>query len=347
MYLPMFYGFHSVFKAAGILVLAGLLCPLQVSAAEEAEGREPTLADTIAASKGIKWAESYGKAREKVQQDESLMMVLLTREEGCPYCIKLKDETLSDARVVSALAEIPSVRLTPDDAEYQVVGRKLGAQGVPFTAFLDDDGGVVHRINGFVPPERYLQEVETAVEQRSLHKETLKAYLADKSDLLAGVSLIESYLSRDQSDQAKELISELKPKVYGEEGETGEDKPEQKEIKARLALAEGMLALSGENDDLTSAFSSFEAAEKLAADINKEVAAQALFITGVLHFQLARGGHQTAGGPSPVERLNKAVQTLEECSRKYPETKFGQRSNMAARSIKAAMEQARQQAGGQ
>ena len=120
------------------------------------------------APQGYVWEESYDRALMRAQS-EGRDVLLLTSDEGCPWCRRMKSETLSDERVARYLAdrfvllflEAPSGR-----AEFAKSG--LAIEGVPATIVIDASGVERMRIEGFYPPDEYLQKISSGLQTELL-----------------------------------------------------------------------------------------------------------------------------------------------------------------------------------
>jgi thiol:disulfide interchange protein DsbD len=88
----------------------------------------------------------------------------------CVPCHELDRATFSDRRVIAALKpfEVYKVDLTRyDSPESERLRRQYGITGVPTVVFLTPKGREVRtaRVEGFMPPERFLERVREAAGQ--------------------------------------------------------------------------------------------------------------------------------------------------------------------------------------
>jgi thiol:disulfide interchange protein DsbD len=86
----------------------------------------------------------------------------------CAPCHELERFTFSDRRVKEALREFRTFKV--DLTKYQSPEaerwrRQYGIGGVPTVVFLSPDGNEVvqARVEGFIPPEGFLERVQTAL----------------------------------------------------------------------------------------------------------------------------------------------------------------------------------------
>ena len=142
----------------------------------------------------IKWYASYGDAKAQAPENKSIIMLVFTSQQ-CPWCDRLKEETLKNAGVVQAVEGFRNVLLASDSTEYTVLARKFRLQGVPHTAFIDDDGGVLVQVPGFAPPEAFLKRIEQAKEARKWHRDKVAAFKRAPGDPKAAIAVLESLVS--------------------------------------------------------------------------------------------------------------------------------------------------------
>jgi len=111
-------------------------------------------------------------AREAAQDGKRLMLYFW--QEGCPYCRQMTQTTLADPDIVAGTKRhFVAVALDVfGDREVQwfdgrrlpekALARSLGVRATPTIVFLDEKGGTVLRVAGYIPPEQFAAALEQA-----------------------------------------------------------------------------------------------------------------------------------------------------------------------------------------
>jgi|GEM_PF-2805045 len=77
----------------------------------------------------------------------------------CKWCVKMQNETYSDPRVISYMADhFAAVKI--DTEQNPTLARKYNVESVPTLWFLDSSGKGLTSINGFVGPDKFLLVLE-------------------------------------------------------------------------------------------------------------------------------------------------------------------------------------------
>lgn len=303
-----------------------------LSAAQGGEVSPPEGADTG----GIEWYSSYGQAKEEVLRDHSLVVVLFTRA-GCPWCDKLEAETFADPRVVVALKEFKNVHLKPENPEYVVLARKFRLRGVPYVGFIDEDGGMLLQVSGYVPPDDFLKRIEGAKKARREHLDKVAAFEKEPDNPKAAVAVLESLVSREQLREA----TEMRAKVLSVVEKSKDLKADEKNgLRAQVKFIDALLEMNLKNDaervDRTLAL--LKEVEALASEADKELASQALWYAAFLNFQYDRLKNAEADAAPNPARVEKTLALLEEIVRKYPDTKWAKQAQGTIPGLKAGLE---------
>jgi thioredoxin-related protein len=111
-------------------------------------------------------------AAEAARQGKRLMVYF--HQNGCPYCRQLVEVNFRDARIVEHARRhfmAIDINIFGDREVTSADGRKmpekqfaalLKIQFTPTLVFFDHEARLAHRINGYLPPERFLAALEAA-----------------------------------------------------------------------------------------------------------------------------------------------------------------------------------------
>ena len=90
-------------------------------------------------------------------------MVLDFQSEWCRTCQRLKNETLKHPSVADLLAGVQMVYIDMD--KNPKLGDWYGIRAVPDVVFVDRNGIIADRLNGFEPPEGFASRVRRLLSQ--------------------------------------------------------------------------------------------------------------------------------------------------------------------------------------
>ena len=112
-------------------------------------------------------------AAEAAKEGRRLMVYF--HQDGCPYCKQLVEVTFRDANVVGKLRRnfnAIDINIFGDREVTWTDGRRmpekaltrlLGIRYTPTLVFFDGSGKVVHRIDGYLPPQEFLAALDKAM----------------------------------------------------------------------------------------------------------------------------------------------------------------------------------------
>jgi thioredoxin-like negative regulator of GroEL len=188
----------------------------------------------------------------------------------CHWCKVLDEKTYTDARVIQALSRdfIP-VKVNPE--KDPAFARRYQVNAYPTILFLDGEGRIVHRLEGFLPPKDFLQMLQKA---RTKHKaiQQARATLKKKpKDVAAHATLAEFYLQNLDPEKAAPHVDALC--TYDPEDKEGR----QGKLLLRLGVAYGM---SGRYDQ---AAATFQRVMKHPSCRGQALEAEALLYLGLVH----------------------------------------------------------------
>lgn len=101
----------------------------------------------------VTWTENLNGALVRAG-NELKPVFLLFYGPNCPYCVRLKTETLSEKEVLTALEGFICVSI--DTSRDPETARRYGVAGVPLSIILSGDGRIQSYVQGFVDKTRFL-----------------------------------------------------------------------------------------------------------------------------------------------------------------------------------------------
>lgn len=122
------------------------------------------------------FAPSFLDIREDVAEaaKEGKRLMVYFHQDGCPYCKQLVNVNFRNARIVEKTRRhfmAIDINIFGDREVTWTDGRKmpekdfarlLKIQFTPTLVFFDEKAGVAHRINGYLPPDRFLAALDAA-----------------------------------------------------------------------------------------------------------------------------------------------------------------------------------------
>jgi uncharacterized protein YyaL (SSP411 family) len=106
----------------------------------------------------IAWHSEVAAAVADAEQRDLPILVYLTSSH-CPYCVKMKNQTLGAAPVVAAVGE-KFVALTVARGTAPELERRLAVSAYPTTVVLRADQSEIGRVTGFVSPTQLTTSLE-------------------------------------------------------------------------------------------------------------------------------------------------------------------------------------------
>jgi thiol:disulfide interchange protein len=116
--------------------------------------------DTIA----IEWESDMPSALERARSEGKPVLVNFYAD-WCVWCKRLESTTLRDAKVASVLRnEVVPLSLDVDGAGKEL-SQEYRVDGLPTILVLDVSGAEIGRIPGYMPPDSFLKQVESFIQQ--------------------------------------------------------------------------------------------------------------------------------------------------------------------------------------
>lgn len=110
------------------------------------------------ADEDLWFAGNLAQATAKAAEQESLVFVEFYTD-WCSWCRRLESETLTDPEVRRGLADFITIRLNAEK-DGAAAASEFNVESYPTMIFIDPSGEEVERIVGYLPPDKFLSEVE-------------------------------------------------------------------------------------------------------------------------------------------------------------------------------------------
>lgn len=166
--------------------------------------------------------ESFLEFEEDVAEAaaQNKRVMLYFHQDGCPYCARLVEENFTDPQIEAYVKQHfdgITINMWGDREIVTVGGRNftektfaaaLKVQYTPTMLFLDEQGKVALRLNGYYPPEQFRQALKYVAQQLEKQQSFNEFMLADKTSSDGG--LISEDFFIDTSDLSS-LLGQGKP----------------------------------------------------------------------------------------------------------------------------------------
>ena len=204
------------FKILPMLLL--MLVPLQNSSATEGN-----FYGAKTAEKPDWFKESFLEFEEDVAEAAAAgrRVMLYFHQDGCPYCARLVEENFTDSETKAFIVENfdgitlnmwgdrPVVSVAGQDFTEKTFAAAMRVQYTPTLIFLDEQGKIALRLNGYYPPQDFRAALDY-VAGRLEHKLSFSQYRLDAMPP-SGEKLIEEDFYLDQTDLNKIVADSNKP----------------------------------------------------------------------------------------------------------------------------------------
>lgn len=159
--------------------------------------------------------ESFLEFEEDVAEaaEQNKRVMLYFHQEGCPYCAKLVEENFTDPKIEAYVREhFDGITLNMwGDREIVSVGGKdftektfataLKVQYTPTLLFLDEQGKVALRLNGYYPPDKFRQALRY-VAQKQEKRVSFNEFMLANQDAGSGALINEDFFQQANNLQS-------------------------------------------------------------------------------------------------------------------------------------------------
>jgi len=161
--------------AVGWTALLSFLGLLAVGMWGGTDGSAPASARTgglpaSAVGKRIRWTD-FGDGLARAREEGKPVLATFVTD-WCPYCTKMSRKTWRASSVAERLDEVVAVKIDAEDTRMSngYTGRDLalryGVSGYPVQMLLDEEGGVIARVDGYQSPRQLLDWVDDVLARR-------------------------------------------------------------------------------------------------------------------------------------------------------------------------------------
>src|SRR5690606_15873507 len=165
---------------------------------------------TSRSTASISWKTDYSAAlSEAKSQDQMALAYFYT--DWCSYCKEMEKTTFQDADVIDQMGkEYVWLKLNAEtDPVGLELGQELGITSYPTIVIMDYEGQEIDRLQGFIPPERFIEEVSSSANSPNSLVSLRNRIAADPGALEARLKLGREYLERRRFSEALNQVEEV------------------------------------------------------------------------------------------------------------------------------------------
>ncbi len=163
-------------------------------------------AESALAAGNVKWATSWDAASKQAKERNTIIMIDFYAD-WCGWCKQLDKKTFADARVVEQLNRLVPLKIDGDNDRAMVA--RYNVSGYPNIVFVDASGKVVHRIDGYLDPQPFLQQVSALLDSYTALPALEAEYKKNPSNTHAAAQLAVAYAVRGDATKARKLIESV------------------------------------------------------------------------------------------------------------------------------------------
>lgn len=109
---------------------------------------------------GIPWTADFGKALRLAKTGDKLVMIDFYTD-WCEFCKKMEMESFIDKEIVELAKKTIPVRINAE--QQRQISARYGVDRFPMILFVDKNGVVVGRIDGYVKPAEFAEQMSLVV----------------------------------------------------------------------------------------------------------------------------------------------------------------------------------------
>jgi thiol:disulfide interchange protein DsbD len=109
----------------------------------------------------LAWVATYDEALDLAREENKPVMIDF-HAEWCSWCKTLDNKTYSHRDVIAASSDFISLKIDAD--VHRDITQRYRVTGLPTILFVDASGKEIHRVVGYRPADKFLDEINTALE---------------------------------------------------------------------------------------------------------------------------------------------------------------------------------------
>jgi len=164
-------------------------------------------------TRGLWFEGGFEEAVSEAESRETLALLEFYTD-WCTWCGRLEADTFSDPRVRDELRSVVAMKVNAEKGGTELA-RRFEVDGYPTIVFVDALGEEVDRIIGYLPPDRFVEEVRR-IRAGDTFAVCLDRLNADPEDLDALRRAVRGFLERSDPEAAIARIEHFHSVVKGE-----------------------------------------------------------------------------------------------------------------------------------
>ena len=129
-------------------------------------------------SESINWTSGLLTALETANKENKIIMIDIYAD-WCDWCKKLDEETYKDLEVIELSKKFVNLKVNTDNdlLDFQALNEVFGITGIPVILFINSDGELIHRIDGYIDAETFktqVREIKIPEEKNKVIEEGIK-----------------------------------------------------------------------------------------------------------------------------------------------------------------------------
>ena len=182
----------------------------------------------IASSSSIEWQKNFNEALKMAKKEKKPIMLDLYTD-WCGWCKELDKRTFVDKDVVQKSKLFIPLKINAEvDAEGPSLVEKYNVQGYPAILFIDSDGTLLTRVNGFIEGPGFVPYMDKALVMPAVISEIKKGndnniesidYYTDKNEVDKAYIILDDMVNKgtiNYIDGRSENISDINKNVLAE-----------------------------------------------------------------------------------------------------------------------------------